>query len=141
MGIKNVLLLQRISDANLRIIELSKENSLLRKQLAESKTALVIEERKERCHSLELLPTFANDLELHLSEQVAPAKDGSEDQITIDDKFSQLIIPLNPKDIRKKVRNFESALIAHRKPSYDKLRKNLVDLSQKKLPTLADVCS
>ena len=113
---------------------------MLRKKLADSKTLLISEERKERSQSLDLLPTSALELEVQIPEKELSVKETDEEKPAAKDKSHQVVLPLIPKEIRKKVRTFESALISHRKPTYEKLRKNLLELSQKKLPVLADVC-
>ena len=136
MSIKNILLLQKINDSHLKIIELSKENMLLRSKRVNLQNNVQSSKggSMSRCMSLPLLPSSIKTTELNETAKQAIAQTENE----VFHIFDQ-IDHIDCKENKKKVRQFEAALIAHKKPTYESLRKDLLEFSQKKNPTFAEV--
>ncbi len=136
ISLKNVLLLQKINDSNLKIIELSKENMILRTNLENFRwTESSKHNNKMRRRSLPSLPVNADHQDFKLTDIKQTDTSKEEKKFHIFDQIERI----DSKENKKRVRKFEEALITIKKPTYEILRKSVLQISQKKEPSLLDV--
>ena len=86
-----------------------------------------------KCRSCPALPR-ARELDQVAAPQPLPAPSAQEPAISVFDQIDHI----DARENKRKVRLFESLLIANKKAVYERLRKNLLEFSKKKSPTFPE---
>jgi hypothetical protein len=88
-----------------------------------------------RRRSLPSLPVNADHQDFKLTDIKQTDTSKEEKKFHIFDQIERI----DSKENKKRVRKFEEALITIKKPTYEILRKSVLQISQKKEPSLLDV--